>query len=97
MLKTEKNHVNYIYYRIKEIMKMKAQIRKGADILPKKLMKSIHLPENGECEIIAEKEEIKIINKNVLPIPYDVIEDIKNSKVTCSIDKMVKDESVEDR
>ena len=39
---------------------MKAQIKNGAVLLPKKVIKSIHLPENDECEIKQEKDEIKI-------------------------------------
>lgn len=73
---------------------MEAVIKNGAIILPKKLMREIKLPRNGKCEVIVDEKEIKITRDNFTP--YDIINDIKNSAVTCSIDKMPQDELIED-
>jgi len=80
-----------------ELIKMKAQIKNGAILLPKKIIERVHLPKNGECEVITENDEIIITQKNPLPVPCDIINDIKNSKTVNSIDKMIDDELVEDR
>ena len=79
---------------------MKAQIRNGTILLPTTIIRSTHLPENGECEVTTEKDEIKIskykADKKKIPVPYDIINDIRNSNITCSVEKMAKDELVED-
>ena len=77
---------------------MKAQIKNGAVILPKKIIKSSHLPENGECEIIAENEEIKILKSktNKKKSRFRIVEDLAKPPVKMSITKMIKNELVDE-
>jgi len=66
---------------------MKAQIKNGAVLLPKKIMKSIHLPENGECEIKQEKDEIKI--RKTVPRPKNIIAFLKSKRKQVSINEII--------
>ena len=93
MLKFEKILINC---RIKEMMKMKAQIKNRVIMLPKKIIKNAHIPENGECEIIAEKDEIKILKSktNKKKSRYRIVEDLTKPPVKMSINEMIKNELV---
>lgn len=79
---------------------MKALIKNYTIMLPKKVIKSAHVPENGECEVTTAKNTIKLSKykeaKNRIPVPHDIIDDIKSSNVICSIEKMASNEIVED-
>jgi len=75
---------------------MKVLIKNGVIILPQDIINKMGLPKNGECEIIPKQNEIKILIKKSLPIPYDIINDIKQSKIARSVKEMVKDELVQD-
>ncbi len=67
---------------------MKVQIKNGAILLPKKIMKSIHLPENGECEVELKQEEIRIFRP--APTPKAMLELLKKPRHAVSIKDIIK-------
>ena len=80
------------------MIRMKAQIRNRTIQLPKKIIRITHLPENGLCEVNAEEDEIKISKYKAAKkkYRYRIVEDLTKPPVKMSINRMIKNELVDE-
>lgn len=66
---------------------MKARIQGNTIILPRGIIRSVNLPQNGECEVKKEKDGIKI--KKLASKAENIIAFLKSNRKSISIDEVI--------
>ena len=76
------------------MIKMKAQIKNVTIVLSQEILKSLHLPKNGECEIGTENNN-EIVISSIESIPKNQIKILNSRLPTAPINEMIKNEEVD--
>ena len=71
---------------------MRAIIKKGRIILPREILKKLHFPENGECEIVIEEGVLKLFYPAKSPESW--VRFFKEPPIESTIEEFVKAEVV---